>query len=204
MPKRPPARFSLADPEPPESVVSADDGEYKIASDHRTVLACLQRLADPEREALDKSLFVAVRFFHGTPPPDMWALFEQFVLSGDKGDDEDEPVMDFEQDAEVIFTSFRQQYGIDLIRENLHWHEFRMLLRGLGSETKFGELLRIREMDVSEVAEKDRPKLRKIKEMVALHPRMGAREAKLQAELDHRLRAGEDPTEILKQLQGEV
>jgi hypothetical protein len=204
MPKRPPAKFSLADPELPESVISADGSEYKIASDHRTVLSCLQRLSDPERETLDKALFVAVRFFHGSPPPDMWALFEQFVLSGEKGEDQDDPMMDFEQDADVIYTSFRQQYGIDLIRETLHWHEFRMLLRGLGSETKFGELLRIREMDVSEVAEKDRPKFRKIKEMVALHPKTSGKEDDLQAELDRRLQAGEDPTEILKQLQGEV
>jgi hypothetical protein len=200
----PRVKFTLSDPELPESVISVDGSEYKIASDHSTVLTCLQRLADPEREALDKALFVAVRFFRGNPPPDMWALFEQFVLSGETGDDGDEPVMDFEQDAEAIYTSFRQQYGIDLIRETLHWHEFRMLLRGLGSETKFGELLRIREMDINEVAEKDRPKLRKIKDMVALHPRMGTREAELQAELDRRLQAGEDPAEILKQLQGEV
>ena len=201
MPKPPCDKFTLADSTLPESVMGANGTEYKIASDHRTVLACLDRLADPEREPLDKALFVAVRFFRGSPPPDMWALFEQFVLSGDAGGGEDEPVMDFGQDAEVIYTSFRQQYGIDLIRETLHWHEFRMLLRGLGSETKFGELLRIREMDVNEVAEKDRPKLRKIKHMVALHPRMGAREAELQAELDRRLQAGEDPAEILKQLQ---
>ena len=91
-----------------------------------------------------------------------------------------------------------------LIREHLHWMEFRLLLRGLCENTKFGELLKLRQLDPNDYAEKDRAKLRTLQDMVAIHPRVGLKEAQLQAELDRRLRTGEDPTEILKQLQEKV
>ena len=150
-------------------------------------------------------LFIAVHFYKGNPPPDMWPLFERFLLCEEHAaDDAEDPVMDFEQDAAAIYSSFKQQYNIDLIHEKLHWIEFRLLLRGLGEQTPFGNLLRIRNLDVSDYAEKDRARLRTLQDMVAIHPRVGMKEAQLQAELDRRLRAGEDPTEILKQLQDEV
>ena len=44
---------------------------------------------------------------------------------------------DFEIDAEAIYTSFLQTYGIDLLAENLHWWIFRALLLGLPDETPF-------------------------------------------------------------------
>ncbi len=201
----PQGKFTLSAPVLPETVTSEDGKEYPVDTDFRTILACLERLADPDAEDIAKALFVATHFYKGNPPPDMWPLFERFLLCGESpADSEDDPVMDFEQDADAIYASFRQQYGVDLIREHLHWMEFRLLLRGLCENTKFGELLKLRQLDPNDYAEKDRAKLRSLQDMVAIHPRVGLREAQLQAELDRRLRAGEDPTEILKQLQEEV
>ncbi len=201
----PPGKFTLSAPALPENVTSEDGNEYPVDPDFRTILACLDRLADPDADDLSKALFVAARFYKGNPPPDMWPLFERFLLCGESpADGEDDPVMDFEQDADAIYASFRQQYGIDLIRDKLHWMEFRLLLRGLCEDTKFGELLKLRQLDPNDYAEKDRAKLRTLQDMVAIHPRVGLREAQLQAELDRRLRAGEDPSEILRQLQEEV
>ena len=196
------SKFTLSAPTLPETVASEDGNEYPINPDYRTVLACLERLTDPNAEDIAKALFVAARFYKGNPPPDMWPLFQRFLLCGESpADSEDDPVMDFEQDADTIYASFRQQYGIDLIREPLHWLEFRLLLRGLCENTKFGELLKLRQLDPNDYAEKDRAKLRTLQDMVAIHPKVSARETKLQAELDRRLRAGEDPAEIIKQLQ---
>ena len=201
----PQSKFTLAAPLLPETVLGEDGNEYPVQTDYRVILSCLARLADPDAEDMSKALYVAVHFYKGNPPPDMWPLFERFLLCGEgPADTDSEPVMDFEQDADAIYSSFRQQYGIDLIREKLHWMEFRLLLRGLCEDTKFGELLRIRNMDPNDYAEKDRAKLRTLKEMVAIHPRVSVREAELQAELDRRLRAGEDPADILRQLQEEV
>ncbi|MDV2633188.1 Gp15 family bacteriophage protein [Lactococcus lactis] len=49
-------------------------------------------------------------------------------------------------DAEYIFTSFVQCYGINLQKElgKLHWDEFRMLLRDLPPEAKLNKVREIR------------------------------------------------------------
>lgn len=193
-------KFTLSAPALPDSVISEDGNDYPIEPDFHTVLACLERLADPDHDDLSKALFLAARFYKGNPPPDMWPLFERFLLCGEFVEPDEEPVMDFEQDADAIYSSFRQQYGIDLIRKHLHWLEFRLLLRGLCENTKFGELMKLRQLDPNDYAEKDRAKLRTLQEMVALHPRVSQRENELQMELDRRLRAGEDPVEIINQL----
>lgn len=44
---------------------------------------------------------------------------------------------DFEVDADVLYTSFRQAYGIDLLKEEPHWWAFRELMLGLPDETPF-------------------------------------------------------------------
>ncbi|KSU12951.1 hypothetical protein LMG8526HA_00177 [Lactococcus lactis] len=49
-------------------------------------------------------------------------------------------------DAEYIYASFVQAYGIDLIeyQGKLHWFKFKALLGGLPEETKFRQVLAIR------------------------------------------------------------
>ncbi len=44
---------------------------------------------------------------------------------------------DFEVDAEVIYSSFWQAYGIDLGKTRMHWWAFRSLLLGLPEDTPF-------------------------------------------------------------------
>lgn len=50
------------------------------------------------------------------------------------------------QDAEYIFASFMQAYGIDLIQQQgkLHWFKFQALLSGLPENTKFRQVVSIR------------------------------------------------------------
>lgn len=40
-------------------------------------------------------------------------------------------IMDFDQDAEMIIAAFRQVYGINLMKDRLHWFEFSALLSNL-------------------------------------------------------------------------
>lgn len=49
-------------------------------------------------------------------------------------------------DAEYIYSSFLQAYGIDLMeaQNKLHWKKFNALLNGLPSDTKFSEVMKIR------------------------------------------------------------
>ena len=51
-----------------------------------------------------------------------------------------ERVVDFAQDADLIFAAFMEQYGIDLTEADLHWHKFLALFRGLHG-TKMNEVM---------------------------------------------------------------
>lgn len=58
-----------------------------------------------------------------------------------------EPTVDFVEDAELIYASFRQAYGINLSKElgRLHWYEFIALLNGLPDGTIMHQVRSIRE-----------------------------------------------------------
>lgn len=61
-------------------------------------------------------------------------------------DDDDRQLIDLEQDAEYIFASFQQAYGMNLHERQgkLHWHEFQALLSGLPSNTIMQRIIQIR------------------------------------------------------------
>ena len=61
----------------------------------------------------------------------------------DKGD---VPLIDLSQDAEFLYASFIQAYGINLIKEQgkLHWYEFKALLNGLPEDTIIKQIIHIR------------------------------------------------------------
>jgi hypothetical protein len=196
--------FSLSRPVEqvlPRALISAADGKaYPIDPDFRTVLACLRRLNDPDMDALVKLLYLGKRFFLGQPPADMAALFTAFTAGGAAAASGEPPLMDFEQDAEAIYASFRMQYGIDLLTADLHWLAFRALLAGLGEDTPLGLRVRVRTLPDSRVAPEDRAQLHRLREHFAIAQRVSGAEQALLRALDEKLMAGEDPADVLAQL----
>lgn len=58
------------------------------------------------------------------------------------GKGSDAVALDYELDADLIFAAFLGQYGIDLLEvEELHWHKFLALLKGLKSDTRLREVM---------------------------------------------------------------
>lgn len=56
------------------------------------------------------------------------------ILKEDEGQEQHEAIIDYNIDADLIYSAFMQQYGIDLIDvESLHWWKFLALLQGLQS-----------------------------------------------------------------------
>ena len=53
-------------------------------------------------------------------------------------------VTDWVQDAPLIRAAFRQAYGIDLYREDLHWIEFTELLNAIPEGNRYSEIVGIR------------------------------------------------------------
>lgn len=53
-------------------------------------------------------------------------------------------ILDYEIDADYIYSAFLGQYGIDLMDVDMHWHKFRALLNGLNNSTKLREIMSYR------------------------------------------------------------
>lgn len=66
-----------------------------------------------------------------------------------KAQENDKKVLDYELDADLIFSAFYEVYGIDLTETNLHWYKFKALLNGLHG-TKLNEIISYRLYDENE------------------------------------------------------
>ena len=85
-----------------------------------------------------------------------------------KGDADRERTYDYSIDADAIYSSFAQAYGIRLDRTQMHWYEFRALFANMPEDCAIGRLIRIRSMKDSDVPREKRQDLHKLKESVAL------------------------------------
>ena len=94
------------------------------------------------------------------------ALFPQTPETGGKR------LTSYEQDAGLIRAAFRQVYGIDLFRDNLHWLEFCELLQNLPEGNRYEEIIGIRARPMpapTKYNQKEREWLMQAKQSVALH-----------------------------------
>lgn len=80
-------------------------------------------------------------------------------------------LIDFEADSDYIYASFKQAYGMDLIRERgrLGWKNFCKLLDGLPDKTKLKEVMRIRAMEVPEPTKYNQKERQNIMELKAYY-----------------------------------
>ena len=103
-------------------------------------------------------------------PETMAAVRAVLFIQG--GDGEQKKLTDFEQDAPMIRTAFRQVYNIDLFRANLHWLEFIELLSNLPDGNRYMDVLGIRARPLpapTKYNQKERVWLMKAKAAHALH-----------------------------------
>jgi len=85
---------------------------------------------------------------------------------------------DFEVDADALYTSFRQAYGIDLLEEDLHWWAFRELMLGLPEDTPFRQRVYYRVGSTEGMSRKQKKQFEARREKYALPER---------GRVDHRL-----------------
>lgn len=66
-----------------------------------------------------------------------------------------ERVLDYVLDADYIYSAFIQQYGIDLLEVDMHWHKFRALLSGIGGGTRLHEIMGYRSYTSEKIKSQD-------------------------------------------------
>lgn len=83
-----------------------------------------------------------------------------------------EKIYSIKEDADYIFASFYQDYGVDLVEQQgkLHWYKFRAMLNGLKKDTQFKEIINIRAMELptGKGTSKERENIKKLKRQYAL------------------------------------
>lgn len=58
-------------------------------------------------------------------------------------------VYDFEFDDALIFSAFRQQYGVDLHEEEIHWWKFKAMMQNLSDNTEFVKVMSYRAIEIT-------------------------------------------------------
>lgn len=170
-----------------DNEIEIEGNLYKLDLSFDNVLRWYQLMQDDKVNEYGKIEIAFMMFIIDCPNVDIEVKITTVheiskYLSGKSDDDEEEndgnyeqkEYFNFEQDANYIYSAFRQQYGINLIKEKgkLRWEEFIALLNGLSNDTKFMEIVEIRATDLpsgsdaNAIAEKQR--LLKLKQIYAL------------------------------------
>lgn len=76
-----------------------------------------------------------------------------------------DPAYSFSQDAPYIYAAFKEQYGIDLTKEDLHWWKFMALFESLGEDTKMSRIMYYRKVSTSGMSKSERAFINDMKKL---------------------------------------
>ncbi|WZY36128.1 Gp15 family bacteriophage protein [Bacillus sp. FSL W8-1122] len=146
----------------------------KLLRDHEKIEICLELLLGDCFKEKANNLFNLWSHIYDTFIHREEREIVEYDLQGNPlpvEKEEKKRLIDIDQDAEYIFASFKQAYGINLIEEQgkLHWNEFQALLHGLPHHTIMKRVIEIRDWEPSkgDSAEYKR-KMEKAQKRVAL------------------------------------
>ena len=144
---------------PPTDSISVGGKKYLINTDFKIWIMICKILSDENISNNDKILTLFMLTFKNEIPENTDEAITElisFLSKGKKGNRNSKKVyMDFEKDEELIYSSFLEQYGIDLYNANLHWWKFLSLLNSLSEDTGFIKVIRYRCCDTSKIKDKD-------------------------------------------------
>ena len=158
----------------PDSL-TVDGRRYKCDFDFRNVLKMLD-IAQREDLVQEAQEYLCIKcvISHRIPPKTVHTVYDALcsVLFEKRPETGGKRITSYEQDAGLIRSAFRQVYGIDLFRDNLHWFEFKELLQNLPEGNRYEEILGIRARPIpapTKYNQKEREWLIQAKQSVALH-----------------------------------
>lgn len=138
------------------AIVQEYDLDHLTVSDYADMVERVSKCCLYKEREITHDLFPAiVSFFSG-------------FTTGKPAKDGGKKTFDYSIDADAIYSSFAQAYGIRLAGMSMHWYEFRALFANLPEESPVGKLIRIRTMKENDVPKEKRTELRALKEAVAL------------------------------------
>ena len=121
--------------------------KVRVDLDFRNVLNMIEILSQPDLMPEARE-WLALKCICKHPVKGMFPVVRRMLFPNTKG--KGERITDLEQDADLIVAAFRQAYGINLYRDQLHWFEFSALLSCIPEGSKYSEILSIRARPIPE------------------------------------------------------
>lgn len=185
----------------PETV-TVDGRAYKVLTDFADwcwfdALWYNDELTDEQRAVC------MFQMFDGEIPPDVEAAGRALIWFYQGGEPDHERsdssgsrhgrIIDFQKDAPYILSSFMDVYRIDLQSELMHWWRFLALLYGLPEESRYGQIIGYRAVDLKDVPKHQKKHYEKMKHIYAIEkPRIhGSAEERYQEMIDRVRKAHE-------------
>jgi hypothetical protein len=152
--------------------VFVDNKFYRLDFDFRNVLRMMEVL-DRDDLMPEAKEFLALKCLTRHPRNVQKVLVAvRELLFQQKPKKDAKKVTDFEQDAGLIRAAFRQEFGVDLYRDKLHWIEFSEMLNAIPEGNRYAEVVGIRARPIpapTKWNQHEREWLLKAKADVALH-----------------------------------
>lgn len=141
-------------PEALQTHVTLGKRRYRLKPTTANVIRAMHDLENPMLTPTDRVKLACWRLYAWPRPKNAQAAVDAaFSLLNEPSPYkhlEDKQSLDITQDAAMIYAAFRQQYGINLMREveTLDWREFSALLGALTDDTAMGGIMGIRTMKI--------------------------------------------------------
>lgn len=173
--------------QPLDDQIAIHGNEYKLDLSFDNVLRWYDLMKDHSVDDLEK-VAIAFEMFVPDCETDMETMLyvtkrivETYITSkqsspndGSEDTSDQKQYYSFDKDAEYIFASFLQEYGIDLLGQQglMRWEKFVAMLNGLRDNTKFRQIIGIRTADLpagnSEYDVAEAKRLTELKQIYAL------------------------------------
>ena len=160
--------------------VRVNNKKYKINTSYKIALKCNEIAEDENISDIERALAIIYVLFGEEALNDtenrnlLLEKAKKYLLCGQEPSNDGNRDMDFKQDFPYIKASFMSDYHIDLNEKDMHYWEFYELLNGLsnsdiGNCCILNRVRNLRNFNLSEIKDvKEREKIRKAKESVAL------------------------------------
>ena len=169
--------------EPLKNTVTVSGISYPVNTDFRVWLKIHRLVTENNINKITEAIILCYK--GGVLPPSFFEAVSamwDFMLADDKkgkgqGGKRGVKIFDFTQDAELIYASFLQDYGIDLLREDMHWHRFLALFKNLSPKSPFMRVAQIRATNLADIKDSAlKAEIRKKQRFFALEGQLTDRE----------------------------
>lgn len=159
----------------------------KIRTDFKETIKFELLMQDNKINEIDK-LSIALNLYYYEVPTNIkqavnemlwfYRCGKEIKTSQNKEENNQKQIYSYEFDAEYIYSSFMEQYKIDLNKSHMHWWKFKALFEGLNENTQIVKIMGYRGIDLGKIKDKEeKARYKKLKKLYAL-PDMRTQEEK--------------------------